>query len=214
MNKKTQKNIILSLLLCLFLLFSLSTVTFAETYELEQVVVDLEVEEGIIQPVVMDLAFFTQLRTAGLLVFDENENPLIPNHIKSSDGNYYALSSFTQARTASDGTNPGALALLNQHPELIVQLSPYTVEYVGGEFIFTPPSIESYTLTVAIEGQGTTNPTVGAYEYEDGTSVVLTAYAAEGWDFDKWVVGTEEFSGIQTRQPQPTLKKSLFKNIH
>lgn len=44
-----------------------------------------------------------------------------------------------------------------------------------------------YTLSTTINGQGTVNPNSGSYE--DGTSVVMTATPASGWQFDSWSGG-------------------------
>lgn len=56
-----------------------------------------------------------------------------------------------------------------------------------------------HTLTVAVEGNGTTNPSTGAYLYNEGSSVDLEAIPDEGWQFAKWVIGSEEiFSAITT----------------
>ncbi len=49
------------------------------------------------------------------------------------------------------------------------------------------------TLTIKpIEGESTTYPAPGAYNYYQDTDVTLTAAPAKGWQFEKWVIdGTE-----------------------
>ena len=42
------------------------------------------------------------------------------------------------------------------------------------------------TLTINVNGQGTTDPTPGAHVYTKGTTVVVTAYPADGWSFVNW----------------------------
>ncbi|MFW5725885.1 MAG: InlB B-repeat-containing protein, partial [Bacteroidota bacterium] len=56
--------------------------------------------------------------------------------------------------------------------------------------IILPPA--TYTLTISTQGNGSTTPAAGTHEYEEGTEVPLTATAAEGWEFDKWVIDGED----------------------
>jgi len=42
------------------------------------------------------------------------------------------------------------------------------------------------TLTINVNGQGTTNPTPGVHSYTKNTTVVVTAYPADGWSFVNW----------------------------
>ena len=46
--------------------------------------------------------------------------------------------------------------------------------------------VDTYTLTVDIEGQGTTSPAEGTHTYDDGEEVTVTATAASGWKFVEW----------------------------
>jgi len=48
------------------------------------------------------------------------------------------------------------------------------------------PSVTTHDLTIIVDGQGTTNPSVGTYEYDSGTQVTITASPASGWEFDHW----------------------------
>ncbi len=43
-----------------------------------------------------------------------------------------------------------------------------------------------YTLTIDIEGEGSTDPSEGTHTYEEDTQVTLTATPAEDWYFDGW----------------------------
>ncbi|MBI4286448.1 MAG: LamG domain-containing protein, partial [Chloroflexi bacterium] len=47
----------------------------------------------------------------------------------------------------------------------------------------------SYTLTMQVNGGGSTTPAVGAHIYEAGTVVDITAIADPGWIFDSWTGG-------------------------
>lgn len=48
------------------------------------------------------------------------------------------------------------------------------------------PTTMTHDLTINVDGQGTTNPSVGTYEYDSGTQVTITASPASGWGFDHW----------------------------
>jgi uncharacterized repeat protein (TIGR02543 family) len=51
----------------------------------------------------------------------------------------------------------------------------------------------TYILTLAVKGNGSTNPTVGGHAYDAGTTVNIGAMPDSGWRFDRWtgdVAGT------------------------
>ena len=52
--------------------------------------------------------------------------------------------------------------------------------------IFVEEAAIVYTLTMAVNGSGSTNPAVGGHDYEEGEVVSITATAADGWLFDGW----------------------------
>jgi len=52
--------------------------------------------------------------------------------------------------------------------------------------IFIEQAATVYTLTMAISGFGATNPSVGSHEYEQGTTVSISATPIEGWEFVSW----------------------------
>lgn len=47
-------------------------------------------------------------------------------------------------------------------------------------------SATTHDLTISVNGQGTTNPSAGTYEYDSGTEITITASPASGWKFDHW----------------------------
>ncbi len=54
--------------------------------------------------------------------------------------------------------------------------------------------VDTYILTVNIDGEGTVDIDPDQDEYEEGTDVTLTAYPDDGWEFDGWTgdeTGTE-----------------------
>ena len=48
------------------------------------------------------------------------------------------------------------------------------------------PTATIHALTISVSGQGTTNPSVGTYEYDGDTEATITASPASGWKFDHW----------------------------
>jgi Ca2+-binding EF-hand superfamily protein len=46
--------------------------------------------------------------------------------------------------------------------------------------------IPRYSLTIAVNGQGTTSPSVGSYTYNKDSKVTITATPASGWIFNSW----------------------------
>lgn len=76
----------------------------------------------------MDLNYFTDARMAGMFVFDDEDKLIIPFYIKSSNGYYYSITEFTNARMASiNGLVTEGLSLLNQYPEFIKNIQPGTI---------------------------------------------------------------------------------------
>ncbi len=51
---------------------------------------------------------------------------------------------------------------------------------------------KQFALTIEKNGQGSTDPAAGNYEYDEGTQVNLTAIPASGWQFEKWVINDTE----------------------
>ena len=47
-------------------------------------------------------------------------------------------------------------------------------------------SVAAYSLTVTVNGSGTTVPAAGTRNYDAGTIVKITANPASGWQFDGW----------------------------
>ena len=55
-----------------------------------------------------------------------------------------------------------------------------------------------YTLTMAVDGNGTVDPAPGAHEIADGALVTLTATPAEGWHFVHWQGGLQSVENPAT----------------
>jgi len=59
--------------------------------------------------------------------------------------------------------------------------------------------VTTYTLTMAVNGSGTTTPAVGAHSgYTTGTVVDITATPAGGWQFDSWTGAVADTSLAST----------------
>jgi len=64
-------------------------------------------------------------------------------------------------------------------PGPVVTIIDYAVDV-------SPITAATYTLTMAVNGTGTTTPAVGSYSYTAGTVVSITATAGGGWQFVNW----------------------------
>ncbi len=71
---------------------------------------------------------------------------------------------------------------------LLLSLLPIGVSVAGEE----NGVFDQYVLTVDKTGQGTTLPNVGEHVYEEGAEVLLKATPDAGWQFEKWVIGSED----------------------
>ncbi|NLB51647.1 MAG: hypothetical protein GX808_01750 [Syntrophomonadaceae bacterium] len=133
MGAKSAKSIGI-LIVMVLTIFSLHLPSASAVDTLQKAIVN---KDG--QLVEMDVGFLTNARMAGLFVFDNQGNFLIPSYIKSSNGNYYSMSAFTNARMASsDGAVTSALSLLNNYPSLISNIAPSIVKFEGGAFDVCP----------------------------------------------------------------------------
>jgi prepilin-type N-terminal cleavage/methylation domain-containing protein len=66
------------------------------------------------------------------------------------------------------------------------------VLYYDPEIPPAPPA-EQFTLTVAVDGQGTTDPAPGNHAYDPDSLIALTAEPDSGWVFEKWIVDTQQY---------------------
>ncbi|MFO8021592.1 MAG: agmatine deiminase family protein, partial [Perlabentimonas sp.] len=73
-------------------------------------------------------------------------------------------------------------------------------------FTISESSQETSTLTISIDGNGTTTPSAGNHIYENGTNVTLNANPDDGWEFDKWEVNSTEYN---TSEIQVTIEEDL-----
>ncbi|MEE9583632.1 MAG: fibronectin type III domain-containing protein, partial [Dehalococcoidales bacterium] len=62
------------------------------------------------------------------------------------------------------------------------------------------------TLTMVVDGNGTTTPAVGVYSYEEGTVVPITATPDAGWEFDSWSGDVADPSSASTTVTMDTDK--------
>jgi thiol-disulfide isomerase/thioredoxin len=65
-----------------------------------------------------------------------------------------------------------------------------------------------HNLTISINGQGTTNPGVGIYEYDSGTQVTITASPAFGWRFDNWTGDASVITDVNAASTTITVNDS------
>jgi len=51
-----------------------------------------------------------------------------------------------------------------------------------------------HTLTLEVEGGGTTEPTVGSHDYNQGSMIDIAAIPDNGWQFDRWTGDVNDLS--------------------
>ena len=56
----------------------------------------------------------------------------------------------------------------------------------------------AHTLTVQLNGNGSTNPAAGSYDYGEGALVSITATPNNGWKFDDWTGDVADVSSATT----------------
>jgi len=64
--------------------------------------------------------------------------------------------------------------------------------------IVTAPGPVAYTLTMAVNGSGSTTPPVGSHAYEPGAVVEISATPASDWRFDLWSSNVADPSSSST----------------
>ena len=69
--------------------------------------------------------------------------------------------------------------------------TPITHTAVNGTFD-NQGAVVQYELTISVTGNGTTDPAVGSYLYNEGTIVPVTAIPDSGWELDHWLLDTAD----------------------
>lgn len=67
--------------------------------------------------------------------------------------------------------------------------SPTTNITIHGDYSITAvfeTDLQEYTLTIEVQGQGTTDPAEGSHDYVEGRDVTVTATPSDGWRFVEW----------------------------
>ncbi|MEF8874973.1 MAG: CARDB domain-containing protein, partial [Candidatus Thermoplasmatota archaeon] len=65
--------------------------------------------------------------------------------------------------------------------------------------------VEEHILTIDVEGEGTTDPSPGAHEYEKGANVTVSAEAETGWKFSHWEGDVENVDNTSSSQTTVTM---------
>ena len=69
-------------------------------------------------------------------------------------------------------------------------------QVITAHFTEIPPP--QYTLTITVDGSGSTSPLAGTHSYDEGAEVLITATPDEGWVFDHW---SGDISGYSNPMP-------------
>ncbi|MBA7562980.1 hypothetical protein ES708_04633 [subsurface metagenome] len=78
--------------------------------------------------------------------------------------------------------------------------SASTTVTITGNISLTPNYVRQYTLTMAVnpEGSGTTTPPLGDNKYDEGTVVNISTTPALGWSFVEWIGAVADPSSAST----------------
>ncbi len=85
----------------------------------------------------------------------------------------------------------GTIADIHDRTTTITMNGNYTVK---ANFV----EAEIYTLTMAVNGNGSTDPPAGEYQYEEDEVVAITAIPDEGWEFINWAGGVADQDSAST----------------
>jgi len=72
------------------------------------------------------------------------------------------------------------------------------------------------TLSIRVNGSGSTSPVVGNHSYEEGTAVGITANPDIGWQFDSWagdVTGSDSPNTIVVMDSAKTITANFSKTM-
>ncbi|MFN2283536.1 MAG: InlB B-repeat-containing protein, partial [Anaerolineae bacterium] len=106
-------------------------------------------------------------------------NPITATVAPTTLGDYHLQMSSPAIDAGDNAAVAGITTDLDGNPRILggtVDLGPY-------EALTT----NVYTLTLAVEGNGTTTPPTGPHVYEENAVVPITATADSGWEFAGWL---------------------------
>ncbi len=64
--------------------------------------------------------------------------------------------------------------------------NPVSLDILYDSLITADFSPIVHTISLEVDGNGSTEPAVGTHEYNEGDAVSITAIPDEGWQFDGW----------------------------
>lgn len=78
--------------------------------------------------------------------------------------------------------------------------SASTTITMNADYSITANFVEAttYTLTILVNGEGTTNPVAGEYTYIENEMVTVDAIAADGWEFESWTGDVADINSAST----------------
>jgi len=64
--------------------------------------------------------------------------------------------------------------------------NPVSLHVTNNSLIIANFSPIVHTISLQVDGNGSTDPTMGTHEYNEGDAVNITAVPDKGWQFDGW----------------------------
>ncbi len=84
-----------------------------------------------------------------------------------------------------------------ENGESVSEENPFVFEVFSDRGLLALMDIQILQLEIVIEGQGTTQPPEGTYQYAYGEEVSLEGIPDEGWFFVKWEINGESYDEAQ-----------------
>ena len=98
-----------------------------------------------------------------------------------ADGTFYGRISVTLEAMPAPG-----YYFANWSGDLAGAENPVSLDILHNSLITADFSPIVHTISLEVDGNGSTEPVVGTHEYNEGDVVSITAIPDEGWQFDGW----------------------------
>lgn len=123
----------------------------------------------------------------------QGEVQLIPDKEEYEEGDEVIITAQAAEGYEFDSWR-GALSGTDRIKEVVVD-SNMTI---GAVFVQTEDTSDRHTLTLSTDGGGSTIPSEGSYDYDEGDIVKLFAYPAEGLEFSHWQGDVDDMRSTET----------------
>jgi len=113
-----------------------------------------------------------------------------PNTYQHKEGTVVEVTAIADLGYSFDHWELDTVDVGNDNPASVTMNADYTLHAV-----FTQVT---YTLTISVTGEGTTNPAKGSHVYGSGSTATVSATPESGWRFDHWILDGENAGSMTT----------------